>query len=227
MSIAVSIIVLSLSLTVTALSASGDNRNAVKTIASIPDTFEGSVFATINDLDFDVVARNTLMLLVGLVDGIDPEEAVDTILHVWYSAMLRKDYLDKLELIKPLIEAVVAKIADKPAHSMQRKTWTFVKDTLDLSLPKERWSDFLTYFNCPRALTTESAIKIRRSVTLAAGRKNYRHRYLMKLKAADRVSTQKFWDDGLLLPFGHDVNAYTEPNPYVVISRGEHQLYRR
>jgi len=141
-------------------SASGDMRNAVKTIASIPDSFKGSIQATINDLEFDVVARNSLMLLVGLVDGISAEDAVDTILHVWYSAMLRKDHLIKLDLVKPLIEDVVRKIASKPAQSMQRKTWTFDKGTLKLVLPKKRWSDLLTYFNCPKGLTTESAIKI-------------------------------------------------------------------
>jgi len=33
------------------------------------------------------------------------------------------------------------------------------------------------------------------------------------------MSIHKFWEDGLLLPFGHDIGAYTEPNPYVEIQR--------
>lgn len=68
--------------------ASGDLRNVAKTIAQIPSSYNQPVDVTINDRDLDIVARNAIMLLIALVvDNID--EAVDCMIHIWYSALIR------------------------------------------------------------------------------------------------------------------------------------------
>jgi hypothetical protein len=38
--------------------ASGDLRNVIKTIASLPQSYTGKPSIVVNDVDFDIVARN-------------------------------------------------------------------------------------------------------------------------------------------------------------------------
>ena len=92
--------------------ASGDLRDVIKTSANIPSEFEKPITITINDRDTDVVARNIILLLIGLTSG-DTEENVDCMLHVWYSAFLSTTYMEILTTrVRPLIEDVVMKITD-------------------------------------------------------------------------------------------------------------------
>lgn len=67
--------------------ASGDIRNVVKAIASLPLSYNGKPLIIINDMDFHVVARNVVMLLLALSIS-DHQEAAEAILHCWYSALL-------------------------------------------------------------------------------------------------------------------------------------------
>jgi hypothetical protein len=46
--------------------ASGDPRNIVKTIVSLPRSYTRKPLIVINDIDFDIVARNLVMLLLTL-----------------------------------------------------------------------------------------------------------------------------------------------------------------
>jgi len=48
------------------LLASGDIRNIVKTLASLPENFHGKCNFVVNDKDFDVVSRNVMLLLTSL-----------------------------------------------------------------------------------------------------------------------------------------------------------------
>ncbi|KAF4504438.1 hypothetical protein G6O67_007888 [Ophiocordyceps sinensis] len=98
--------------------ASGDLRNLVKTIAQLPSSYSHSIEATINDRDLDVMARNVILLLIALVVQ-DVEEKIDCMIHVWYSVLIRKTDNDLVQHhIRPLIEAVCAKIKDKDPGSL-------------------------------------------------------------------------------------------------------------
>jgi hypothetical protein len=67
-----------------------------------------------NDRDFDVVARNVIMLIL-LIAVDDKEAAVDCVLHIWYSAQIAKAHIELIdEIVRPLFEDVCKKIADKP-----------------------------------------------------------------------------------------------------------------
>ena len=67
----------------------------------------------------------------------------------------------------------------------------------------------------PPGLETEKANRIRRSVTLADGRKDYRDRHSLLLAPACRVAKHRFREDGLLLPFGSHRDKFIVPNPSV------------
>ncbi|KFZ20600.1 hypothetical protein V501_00028 [Pseudogymnoascus sp. VKM F-4519 (FW-2642)] len=193
--------------------ASGDFRNMVKTIALLPKSYSQPVDITMNDLDLDIVARNVIMLLIALtVDNID--EAADCIIHIWYSALIRKSDLDVLQQrIRPLIKDVCEKIKSKLPSAILAKTWTFGQRSMRLVLQKSSWDNPLFYMNIPEGLTAERANQIRTAVTLPESRKDYRDRHLLLQSRFHRIAKNRYWTDGLLLPFGSPRIEFKEPNP--------------
>ena len=166
-----------------------------------------------NDRDLDIVARNAIMLLIALVvDNID--EVVDRIIHVWYSALIRKSDLNILQQrIRPLIESVCEKIKSKVPESYLGKTWTFGQRSLRLVLRKSSWDSLLVFMTVPEGLTAERAKQIRTAVTLSESRKDYRDRNLLLQTPSHRIAKNRFWEEGLLLPFGSRRYEFREPNP--------------
>jgi hypothetical protein len=166
-----------------------------------------------NDRDLDVVARNAIMLLIAfVVDNID--EAIDCIIHVWYSALIRKSDLNILQQrIRPLIESVCEKIKSRASGSLLGKTWKFGQRYLRLVLEKSSWDSLFFSINIPEGLTARQANQARTAVTLAESRKDYRDRNLLFQSPSHRIAKDRFWRDGLLLPFGSRRDAFREPNP--------------
>ncbi|KAG8157039.1 hypothetical protein KVR01_013029 [Diaporthe batatas] len=193
--------------------ASGDLRNVITTIARLPNSYKNSIELTINDNDFDVVARNVIVLMVALVvENID--QAADCMIHIWYSALIRKSDLDVIEQhVRPLIESVCRKTEGKTASSLLAKTWTFGHRSLRLVLQKSMWDALQRFVHCQNGFTADEAHAIRKSVTLAEGRKDYRDRYLSFQKNFHRVALTRFREDGLLLPFGTPRDDFKHPNP--------------
>ncbi|KFY89500.1 hypothetical protein V500_05642 [Pseudogymnoascus sp. VKM F-4518 (FW-2643)] len=194
--------------------ASGDLRNVARTIAVLPRSYNQPINITMNDLDPDIVARNVIMLLIALtVDNTD--EAADCIIHIWYSALIRKSDLDILQQrIRPLIESVCEKIENKAPSSLLGKTWTFGQRSLRLVLEKSSWDNLLSYMDIPAGLSMERANQIRTAVTLAESRKDYRDRnLLLQTTPSRRIAKNRYWADGLLLPFGSPRLDFQEPNP--------------
>ncbi len=193
--------------------ASGDLRNIVTTIAGLPSSYSQPVEITINDKDLDIVARNAIMLLIVLIVD-NTELAVDCIIHIWYSALIRKSDLDILQQqIRPLIEDVCGKIKDKAPGSVMAKTWQFGQRSLRLVLEKSSWHRLLSFAAIPKGLTAEEANLVRRTVTLAESRKDYRDRHFLFQAPSVRIAKQRFREDGLLLPFGCQRDEFREPNP--------------
>ncbi|KAL2293460.1 hypothetical protein FJTKL_05361 [Diaporthe vaccinii] len=195
--------------------ASGDLRNVIKTLARLPNSYNQTVEVTVNDRDLDVVARDIILLLIALViDDID--KAIDCIIHLWYSALVRESDLDIIQKkIRPIVEDVCHKIEGKAADSLQAKTWIFGQRSLRLVLQKSAWDALLTFFDNPDGLTAERANLIRKAVTLAEDRKDYRDRHLLFQAHTHRVALTRFREDGLLLPFGTPRGEFNRPNPTI------------
>ncbi|KAK1048026.1 hypothetical protein LTR33_014919 [Friedmanniomyces endolithicus] len=190
---------------------SGDPRNIIKSIAAIPGTYSNSILVTVNDIDFDIVARNAIMLLIVLTEP-DKEEAVDCMLHLWYSSNIQQKHLELLEAkIRPLVEDVILKIADKAAGSLQRKTWILGNNTFRLTLVKEQWSILLRYLEVPVGVTEPVARHVRTAVTMA--RRDYIDRSYLAQLPSHRVCMERFRANGILLPFGESTEAFKVPNP--------------
>ncbi|KAH9225123.1 hypothetical protein K456DRAFT_1776129 [Colletotrichum gloeosporioides 23] len=169
---------------------SGDLRNVVKTIAKLPNSYTQSIEVTMNDRDLNIVARNVIMLLISLVVD-DVNIAADCIIHVWYSALLCKSNLNIIQhRIHPVLKEVCYKLKGKGADTLQ--------------------DDLLSFTDTPKGLTSNQAYDIRKAVTLAEGRKDYRDRHLLLQYPSHRIALTRFREDGLLLPFGA---AQTQTRP--------------
>ena len=206
--------------------ASGDLRNVVKTVAGIPKNFGHGVEVTINDREFDVVARNAILLLFALA-SLDATHSthspsllntVESLIYIWYSSFLPTKILSSLQsTVKPLLKAICVRASEKPNGTTLEHTWEFsTGSTLRLSLLKEQWLRMETFVDIPEELTFESATAIRSAVVLAPERADYRDRWYYKdATPFMRLSKQRFQEDGLLLPYGHPRNDFDKPNPYV------------
>ncbi|KAK7937625.1 uncharacterized protein PG986_014493 [Apiospora aurea] len=193
--------------------ASGDLRNVIQTIAQLPSIYNYPLKIAINDRDLDIVARNLIILLTALVTQ-DIDETADCIIHIWYSALIRKSDLNFLQgKIRPLFEGVCEKIKDKAAKCLLGKTWTFGARSLRVVLEKASWDKLLAYLEVPAGLTPERACQLRTGITLADSRKDYRNRNLLLHPPPHRIAIYQFRKYGLLLPFGSSRLAFQEPNP--------------
>lgn len=120
----------------------------------------------INDIHIDIVARNAILLLVAM--NFPAEEAASMMIHLWYSALVPKGLVDRLQnTIMPLIQDVCTKIREKPSNSLQSKTWRYGSTSLRLVLQKKEWNNILLYLKVPESLSVDEAQKIRVATTLA------------------------------------------------------------
>ncbi|TIC90253.1 hypothetical protein CH35J_012006 [Colletotrichum higginsianum] len=166
-----------------------------------------------NDRDLDIVARNAILLLIPLVVE-DFDASADCIIHVWYSAFLRKSDLDVLQQrIRPLIEEVCHKLTAKAADKLLAKTWTYGQRSVRIVLQKSAWDALLAFTDKPKDLTMEQARKLRTNVTLAEDRMDFRDRHLWLQTPSHRVAMVHFRENGLLLPFGTSHVDFQQPNP--------------
>ncbi|KAJ6011517.1 hypothetical protein N7451_002929 [Penicillium sp. IBT 35674x] len=195
--------------------AAGDLRNIVKTIVNLPTSYNHGLTITINDFDIDLVARNVIMLLVALVVD-DMDEAVDCIIHVWYSALMRASDMVVLETrIRPLIRDVCDKLKNKPPEKYFSRKWEVEDRSLRVILTPPQWNHLLGFLEKPVGLNAERVRQIRIATTLAHSRRDYHDRYMTFLSLSQRLCFNKFREDGLLLPFGYPRHEFTEPNPTI------------
>jgi len=199
-------------------------RHVVRTIADLPDGTKQQINVTMNDREFNVVARNTILLLLALT-ATDTETLhipsctiVEALIHVWYSASIPSDVLSLLQnRVKPLISDVCSKIANRPRNATLGKTWEFSDGrSLRLILKQKDWFRLGNFLDIPDDMTLEDTTQIRRAVTLAPERSDYRDRWYFKdAFPFMRIAKQRFQEDGLLIPFGHPRTRFNRPNPLV------------
>jgi hypothetical protein len=195
----------------------------VKTVASLPDGISQQVSITINDRDFDVVARNTILLLLALsarstadTGAFTLSDCVDALIHFWYSAFIPARALSWLtNTVKPLIDEVCSRIEGHSSDSILENSWEFNDGcSLRLVLAEKYWTQLQGILNAPDEMSRDSAALIRSATTLAPQRLDYRERWHYKEASPFiRIAKQQFQEDGLLLPFGHLRTAFDIPNP--------------
>lgn len=138
----------------------------------------------INDLEFSVVARNAILLLlalktqtstVGCSESPAPDIA-DAIIHICYSAFLSSRTLLLLqEVVNPLIDNVCSQVGARAPEKKRGKTWKFSNHrTFRLVLKKSDWIRVRKLLDGPEC---PDASEVRRAVTLTRSRADFRDRW--------------------------------------------------
>lgn len=188
------------------------------------------VDVTINDLDFEVTARNTALLLYVLssldkahyTGEHDVGDIAAAFIHLWYSAFLTAELNSDFKLrVLPFFVEVCEKTKNEQIYATIEKTWKFtIGCTVRLVLRREHWIRLSQYFEIPESISQEAAHSIRRATVLAPERIDYRDRWYYKdLSPPVRVAKQRFREDGLLIPFGCSRGGFVIPNPYELLGQ--------
>ncbi|KAI1777963.1 hypothetical protein F4818DRAFT_456940 [Hypoxylon cercidicola] len=193
--------------------ASGDIRNVILSIVSLPQSYRGPLNIVINDVDIDTVARNIIFLLVFFHEE-DPVQAAEHVLHIWYSTLLTESCHGMLlHKLKPMIKEVCDSISKKPGLALLGKTWTFGESSLRMVLTRDNWFILLTYFDVPQGLTEDDAQLLRQRVMSAPERIDFVDTIRCMEPPPTRLGTAKFRSDGMMLPFGQPRKDFKVPNP--------------
>lgn len=192
--------------------ASGDLRNATKSIDGLPQGYKRECVAVLNDKDLTIVARNAIMLMIAL--RFPPKAAVPMIIHLWYSALLPAVMVDTIQSdILPLIRDVCSKIENKLQNSLQAKTFNFDGRKLRMVLKKQEWDQLVKFCQVPPGMTASEAQIIRRRIMLAPERIDYQDKVMFELTKAGRQGETYFREKGILLPYGCSTKDFDTPNP--------------
>ncbi|KAL8367047.1 hypothetical protein RB599_010961 [Gaeumannomyces hyphopodioides] len=196
------------------LPASGDLRNVIMSIGKLPQEYKHDVSVVLNDKEFDVVARNVILLLI-FATVQDADTAADCVLHVFYSAFLTKSHMDILTImLRPLVQDVCTKTEGKDQEALLAKTWT-LKDGVQMRvvLSRRQWLRLLAMTEAPKKIKIGKAKATRDKVVNARAREDYRDRHMLCQIPHMRMGSNKFYADGMLLPFGTPRADFTMPNP--------------
>jgi hypothetical protein len=193
--------------------ASGDLRNAVRSLLSLPEQYSGTYTVVINDNHSTVVVRNILLLLVAY--QFREDQAVLLMIHLWHSAFLPKCMVEALQkTILPRIDQVYSKIKDKTSNFAQGETYKVGnKSTLRILLSKEDWLRLKEALTGPEGLTASMGGQVRQATTLNPARADALNFELFLRRPARRAAWRTFCEDGVLLPFGSSRASFDTPNP--------------
>lgn len=190
-------------------------------MADLPEAFKNCLKVTMNDLEFDVVARNTVLLMFAIasIDSCSTTSTYDSVaedlIHIWYSAFIPKTLLASFHSkVKPLLKDGWDSAVERDDGTVA-KTWKFHRgSTLVLTLSPKDWLRLDSFLEVPDGLDFDAANRLRASIVLAPERADYRDRWDFKeANPHMRISKKRFREDGLLLPFGNPRNDYKIPNP--------------
>ncbi|KAF7718076.1 Uncharacterized protein PECH_002412 [Penicillium ucsense] len=193
----------------------GDLGNVVQTLAKLPDEWNHRLQITINDGDAEIIARSIILLLIAVfVDDID--QAIECMIHVWYSAFIRLSDSELLHTqIKPMLERVRNTIKDKDPESLRAKTWTRGNRSIKVVLKQRTWMTLPRMLDRANQINPIDAFASRRATVLCRHRWDHRDGFMMKLPPKQRTAHVRYLLHGLLLPFGHNRVEFVVPNPFL------------
>jgi hypothetical protein len=192
--------------------ASGDLKNGTKTIVGLPEGYSGECVAVLNDMEFIIVGRNAIMLLIAM--RLNPEITVPIIIHLWYSALLPSAMMQVLESsILPLVQEACDEVEDMNEDSEYAKTFEVGGRSVCIVLRQREWVELGQMCKVLKGFSVEVARKVRQDIMLAPERIDHVDKRMYKMSPARRMCAWKFRADGLLLPYGVSRKDFTVPNP--------------
>jgi len=193
--------------------ASGDLRNVIVTVTSLPETYPSPINIVVNDRDMHVTLRNLLLLLT--FAAFSPAQSAEMGLHLWYSAKMPPAIMDSLRhYFSSQLQKIETHMAKTPGTlGTVPVSTTFKlgeKSKVHVMMPRFYWSELFSILTLRMA--GQDATKSRNIIAVNPDRLDNRERYLYIIPPDARVPKQRFFTEGLLLPFGADRSEFTDTN---------------
>ncbi|GJE94081.1 zf-MYND and DUF4470 domain-containing protein [Phanerochaete sordida] len=189
--------------------ASGDLRNAIKTVNGLPEDYAGTLTILLNDREPYTTLRNILTLQL-LAQTADKPHAADAALHLWYSAFLPQEHAD----------AIAALARALAASGGIMHTQLGENASLDVDIGAAPCALAGQLF----ASKQYSAAAARQSLTATRfdpARVDLRHRRWMRCTPPHRLALAQHARTGVLLPFGAPRARFEAPNRTLFDPDGE------
>lgn len=167
-----------------------------------------------NGIHAGIFSQNVLLVLTAF--HFPPEHAAIIMIHLWYSALIPASIITAVrKKLLPKIDKVCSEAAQKRSQPFFKCVWRKNKASLHVELARDEWEGLKGYLQVPADFSATEAACNRRDVMFADNRKDEFQRTLYAQPRYWRVSTMKFRDDGIMLPFGCSRKAFDTPNPLV------------
>lgn len=185
--------------------ATGDLRDVVKTVNSLPETYSGHLRVLLNDGTSPIACRNLVMLsLLGTIP--DEKLAADVVLHLWYSTFIPAEYLVQMA-------TAVAKFLDGPVERLTTSRPVGLHSTISWCYTPEAMERLMRITTLdPSSLSVADAQNEYDRVRQAPSRRDFMDRKYLRLKPSHRVALQEFRRFGIVLPFGAPNSHFNTPN---------------
>lgn len=188
--------------------ASGDLRNVMKTVNSLPPHYSGKLDILINDKNPAVTSRNLVLLLI-LGTLPDEDTAVDAALHFWYSAFMPAEY--HMQMCAAL-NRFLRHLDDEPApgpFALGGDSTLSVHGS-PTSMPM-LYGFFQRYISSSSISMDEAQIEYDR-VRSAPSRRDFRDRMYAGLTKSHRLAFFRYRQHGIVIPFGAMNAHFNYPN---------------
>ncbi|KAJ7609039.1 hypothetical protein FB45DRAFT_945186 [Roridomyces roridus] len=193
--------------------ASGDIRNLIRTINSLPADYSGYCDVLLNETNPVLVNRNLVLLFILLSSGPSLEEAAEIATHLMYSAALPGG---GAEYVKRCVTFIYR---DCDADlSFQRCLDTRGEGKVYSVQPSTGTKRLLEMTHSTYPLS--SALKSMKDTTMAPDQLDSNEKYFSSLKPAHRMSFQRYRETGILAPFSMTTVNFTQPNRFLFSPQG-------
>ncbi|KAJ6580854.1 hypothetical protein B0H19DRAFT_1369334 [Mycena capillaripes] len=196
--------------------ASGDLRNLIRSINSLPSDYAGYCDVLLNDTNPVLVNRNLVILFVLLSSGPSLEEAAEFATHLMYSAALPEAGAN---YVQRCIEFIYASGGEFEVDlSFQRCLDTRGEGKVYSVQPSAGIKRLLEMFHSNYTLS--AALRNMKDITLASDRLDFREKYYAGLKPSHRMAFHRFRETGILAPFSLNTSNFTHPNRLLFSPQG-------
>ncbi|EIN11297.1 hypothetical protein PUNSTDRAFT_42604 [Punctularia strigosozonata HHB-11173 SS5] len=200
--------------------ASGDLRHLIRTVNALPSDYSGSCTVLMNDHDPVVTSRNlmALLFLAGHLAG-DFERDIELVFHLLYSAAVTPDHASSVSFI---VQRIFTQ-AMPNLEGMKNYSCRYDADN-DGGTVQATFSVHVFAYLIGMGASTFPWSKAREAmlgVVQAPERLDFKERHLSWLSPAHRLAFVRYWSTGIVLPFGADLSAYTEPNRFMFSRNAE------
>ncbi|KAH7103776.1 hypothetical protein BKA62DRAFT_768168 [Auriculariales sp. MPI-PUGE-AT-0066] len=173
--------------------ASGDLRNVVRSMNSLPLEYSGKLSIIVNDKNPMVVCQNLFLLCVlGLVDDVD--DAAEHALHMWYSIFVPSSHM---MTVTPILATAVEALLTDPNSPVR----VGEHGSIDLAVTEMTRKFIATMLTKARPDGGYVNDAFTRTM-LAPSRVDHRDRFFQRLRPSHRAAMLEWRRFGLLLPFG-------------------------